>query len=137
MPGVTVLPPSSALGGVTSPRMQHGYSPSLNGTVAEIKEVAKEQAQKVKGASPLSLLRSARAQITHAKEFELNGDLRNALAACTKAVQLVAIVYDSPDFKTESQPGRRGVLYKEFVEFQQVCSHLGDCCSAPCLPSAA
>lgn len=136
MPGVTVLPPSSALGGVT-PRMQNGYSSSLNGTVAEIKEGAKEQAQRVKGAAPLSLLRSARAQITYAKEYELNGDLRNALAACTKAAQLAANVYDSADFKAESQLGRKGVLHKEFVEFQQVCLHLGDCYSAPRLPSAA
>ncbi|KZT67329.1 cysteine proteinase [Daedalea quercina L-15889] len=87
--------------------MQNGYSISHNGTVAEIKEVAKEQAQKVKGASPLSLLRSARTQITHAKEYELSGDLRNALSSLTKAVSLVAIVLDSPEFKTE-QHGRKG-----------------------------
>ena len=128
MPGVTVLPPSSALGGVTSSRMQNGSS--LSGTVAEIKEAAREQAQKVKGASSLSLLRRARAQITQSKEYELKGDLKNALAACTKAVQLAAIVYDSAEFKAESQHGKKGVLYNNFVEFQKVCSHLGDYCSS-------
>ena len=137
MPGVTVLPPSSALGGVASSRMQNGYSSSPNGTVAEIKEVAKEQVQKVKGASPLSLLRSARTQITHAKEYELNGELKNALAACTKAAHLVSLVYDSADYKAELQSGRGGVLQKELYDFQQVCPCLGDYCSVPCLPSAA
>lgn len=120
MPGVTVLPPASALGGLASPRMQNGYSTSHNGTVAEIKEVAKEQALKVKGASPLSLLRSARAQITHARESELSGDLKNALSALTKAVSLTAMIMETADFKAEMQPGKRGVLSKELVEFQQV-----------------
>ncbi|KAH9930213.1 uncharacterized protein B0H18DRAFT_1116912 [Fomitopsis serialis] len=119
MPGVTVLPPASALGGLASPRMQNGYGTPHNGTVAEIKEVAKEQALKVKGASPLSLLRSARAQITHARESELSGDLKNALSALTKAVSLTAMIMETADFKAEMQPGKRGVLSKELVEFQQ------------------
>ncbi|KAH9832545.1 uncharacterized protein C8Q71DRAFT_258180 [Rhodofomes roseus] len=119
MPGVTVLPPASALGGLPSSRMQNGSSTSHNGTVAEIKEVAKEQAQKVKGASAMSLLRNARSQITHAREYELNGDLKNALSALTKAVSLASMVIESAEFKAEKQPGKRGVLHKEFLEFQQ------------------
>ncbi|TFY54820.1 hypothetical protein EVJ58_g8634 [Rhodofomes roseus] len=99
--------------------MQNGSSTSHNGTVAEIKEVAKEQAQKVKGASAMSLLRNARSQITHAREYELNGDLKNALSALTKAVSLASMVIESAEFKAEKQPGKRGVLHKEFLEFQQ------------------
>ncbi|KZT07231.1 cysteine proteinase [Laetiporus sulphureus 93-53] len=96
--------------------MQNG---SRKGTVAEIKEVAKEQAHRVRGASAISLLGSARTQIQHAQECELHGDLTGALSALTKAASLAQMFMESSEFKLEIQPGRKGVLVKEFMDFQQ------------------
>ncbi|KAI0924296.1 hypothetical protein AcW2_005215 [Taiwanofungus camphoratus] len=138
MPGVTVLPPSPALGGFGSAfssesqrkssqvvpnepqtAMQNGSNASHRDTVAEIKEVAKEQAQKVRGASAISLLKTARGQIMLAQAREGEGDLKGALSALTKAASLAQMFMDSSEFKQESQPGKKGVLVKDFLDFQQ------------------
>lgn len=89
--------------------------------MAEIKDTAKEQVLKVRGASAISLLKSARAQCRIAEECELEGNTKGALSALTKAASLVQMFMDSAEFKQETQPGRRGVLMKDFFDFQQVC----------------
>lgn len=136
MPGVIVLPPSPALGGfgpsltsesvarlaappaTTPAAMQNG---AARDSVAEIKEAAREQAQKARGASAISLLKTARGQIAMAHAREGEGDLPGALSAFTKAALLAQMCMDSSEFKLEAQPGgKKGVLVKDFLEFQQV-----------------
>ncbi|OSX64490.1 hypothetical protein POSPLADRAFT_1065606 [Postia placenta MAD-698-R-SB12] len=87
--------------------MQNGASTSHGGTVADIKDTAKEQVLKVRGASAISLLKSARAQCRVAEECELEGNTKGALSALTKAASLVQMFMDSAEFKQETQPGRR------------------------------
>ena len=145
MPSVTVLPPSppttfpSASSSASSSlcgffRSSHhscsSFHPDLlNGssrpfedmTVAEIKERAIQQAQRAsRGSSAISLIRSAKGQISLAQSCESAGDLKGALSAFTKAASLTQVFMDTADFKAESVPGKRGVLWKEFTEFQQV-----------------
>jgi ubiquitin carboxyl-terminal hydrolase 8 len=92
-----------------------------NLSVAEIKEQAKQQVQRgIRGATTLSLIRSAKGQISLAQSREDAGDLKGALSAFTKAASLTRVFMDSAEFKAENAPGRRGVLWKEFTEFQQV-----------------
>ncbi|KAH9059441.1 hypothetical protein EDB83DRAFT_2552313 [Lactarius deliciosus] len=75
-------------------------------SVSEIKERAIQQAQRAsRGSSAISLIRSAKGQISLAQSCESAGDLKGALSAFTRAA--------------ESVPGKRGVLWKEFTEFQQ------------------
>ncbi|PCH36402.1 cysteine proteinase [Wolfiporia cocos MD-104 SS10] len=105
MPGVTVHPGSPA-------------SPN-GGSVAEIKALAKEQAQRIRGASAISLLKSSRSQIQLAHGCESSGDLKGALSALTKAASLAQMVMDTAEFKQEMQRGKMGVLVKEFMDFQQ------------------
>lgn len=89
-------------------------------SVAEIKERAIQQAQRAsRGASAISLIRSAKGQISLAQSCESAGDLKGALSAFTKAASLTQVFMDTADFKAESVPGKRGVLWKEFTEFQQ------------------
>lgn len=143
MPSVAVLPPSPAFAGLSSPtfstsitehrspghasshssvftEMQNGYASTPRDTVADIKAAAKEQAHRVRGASATSLLRSARDQILHAKASEGEGDLRSALSALTKAVSLTSMFMDTNEVKQEMLPGKKGVLIKELMNFQQV-----------------
>jgi hypothetical protein len=95
--------------------------PSEDMSVAEIKEQAKQQAQRgSRGVSALSLIRSAKGQISLAQSRESTGDLKGALSAFTKAASLTQVFMDSAEFKAESVPGKRGVLWKEFSDFQQV-----------------
>jgi ubiquitin carboxyl-terminal hydrolase 8 len=90
-------------------------------SVAEMKKQAKQQVQRgSRGVSPLSLIRSAKGQITLARSREGAGDLKGALSAFTKAICLIQVFMDSPDFKAENVPGKRGVLWKEFSDLQQV-----------------
>lgn len=108
--------------------MQNGYSPVHRETVADIKTAAKEQVQRVRGASATSLLRTAREQVLLAKVNENDGDLRGALSAYTKAASLAAMFMDTIEFKQEMQPGKKGVLTQDFLKFKQVRLHL--LCSA-------
>ena len=100
--------------------MQNGHSSQVHETVAEIKTAAKEQALKVRGASATSLLRAARDQIQLARALEGTGELREALSALTKAASLTSMFMETSEFKVEMQPGKKGVLTKSFLEFQQV-----------------
>ncbi|TBU43823.1 cysteine proteinase [Dichomitus squalens] len=119
MPGIAVLSPTSPTH--FSPKvtaMQNGASYNRD-TIAEIKAGAKEMTQGVRGASAARLLASARSQMRLAATQEIEGDLKGALSAYTKAASLIQIFMDTPEFKAESQPGRKGMLYKDFLDFQQ------------------
>jgi ubiquitin carboxyl-terminal hydrolase 8 len=102
--------------------MQNGVSRSYNDlTVAQIKESAKLHAQKVaRNASPLSVIGAARIQIAQARTCENQGDLKGAYSAYIKAVSLIQTFMSSPEFRAESNPGKRGVLFKEYQDFQAV-----------------
>jgi ubiquitin carboxyl-terminal hydrolase 8 len=90
-------------------------------SVAEIKERAIQQAQRAsRGASAVSLIRSAKGQISLAQSCESAGDLKGALSAFTKAASLTQVFMDSAEFKAETLPGKRAVLWKELTDFQQV-----------------
>ena len=90
-------------------------------SVVEIKERAIQQAQRAsRGSSAISLIRSAKGQISLAQSCESTGDLKGALSAFTKAASLTQVFMDTADFKAENVPGKRGVLWKEFTDFQQV-----------------
>ena len=90
-------------------------------SVTEIKEQAKQQVQRgSRGASALSLIRSAKGQISLAQSREGAGDLKGALSAFTKAASLTQVFMDSAEFKAENVPGKRGLLCKEYSDFQQV-----------------
>ncbi|OBZ73630.1 hypothetical protein A0H81_06401 [Grifola frondosa] len=66
--------------------MLNGSGTSYRHTVAEIKTLAKEQAQKAsRGASASSLLKSARTQIQYANAREDEGDFKEALSALTQS----------------------------------------------------
>lgn len=101
--------------------MQNGYGPDTpHDVVADIKAAAKEQAQRVRGASATSLLRSAREQIQVARVNENEGDVRAALSAYTKAASLAAMFMETTEFKQERPPGKKGVLSQDLMKFQQV-----------------
>ncbi|EGO22632.1 hypothetical protein SERLADRAFT_372069 [Serpula lacrymans var. lacrymans S7.9] len=80
-----------------------------NMSVAEIKDKAKEHAQKTaRGASAISLIRAARFQTQVAHRCETSQDLKGALGALTKAISLLSMLMDSSEFRAEEQPGRKG-----------------------------
>jgi hypothetical protein len=107
---------------IVPPALQNGSpKPFEDMSVAEIKERAIQQAQRAsRGSSAISLIRSAKGQISLAQSCESAGDLKGALSAFTKAASLTQVFMDTADFKAESVQGKRGVLWKEFTEFQQV-----------------
>ncbi|KAN0132816.1 hypothetical protein V8E53_009487 [Lactarius tabidus] len=126
MPSVTVLPPSppaafpSSSPSAPSNPLNGSSRPFEDMSVAEIKERAIQQAQRAsRGSSSISLIRSAKGQISLAQSCESAGDFKGALSAFTKAASLTQVFMDTADFKAESVPGKRGVLWKEFSEFQQ------------------
>ncbi|KAH9958814.1 hypothetical protein BC827DRAFT_540115 [Russula dissimulans] len=125
MPSVTVSPASPTTSFTTSSSIPLASpngpaKPSEDMSVAEIKEQAKQQAQRgSRGVSAVSLIRSAKGQISLAQTREGAGDLKGALSAFTKAASLTQVFIDSAEFKAENVPGKRGLLWKEFTDFQQ------------------
>lgn len=97
--------------------MQNGLSRSIT----EIKEKAKEDARKAaRGASAMSLIKFARVKSLNGQECELSGDLRGALNAYITSGTLAQMAMETVEYKMESQPGKKGVLFKEFFDFSQV-----------------
>ncbi|KAG9313137.1 hypothetical protein JVU11DRAFT_6587 [Chiua virens] len=90
-------------------------------TVAEVKEKAKEDVLKAaKGVSAISLIKTARTQSQLARDCEIRGNLKAALGALLKAGSLTHMFMNSTEFMAETKPpGRHGVLYKEFIDFQK------------------
>jgi len=115
IPGVNRLPNAT---------MQNGFvAPNERLSISDIKEKAKEDARRhAKGISAISLLKAARNQSQVAQTNEDQGDLKGALSALLKAGSLAAMVMNSSEFAAESRQGKHGILYKEFVNFQKVCS---------------
>lgn len=143
MPGVAILHPTFPGPGFGSSHSEksHFYLPDTtrndhkpllamhNGsvatdddlTVAEVKEKAKEDVRKAaKGVSAITLIKTARTQSQQARIYENQGDLKAALGALLRAGSLSHMFMNSPEFMTENKPGRHGVLYKEFIDFQKV-----------------
>ncbi|KAI0769213.1 hypothetical protein BC629DRAFT_1534568 [Irpex lacteus] len=121
MPSVAVLPPSPAFGGFGSStyKMQNGLGTTQRDSIADIKAAAKEQAQKARGASATSLLRTARDQISLGRAKEGEGDLKSALSAFTKAASLAQMFMDTHEFKQEMSSSKKGVLTVDIINFQQ------------------
>lgn len=59
-----------------------------------------------------------------AQSCERTEDLKGALSAFTKAASLTQVFMDTAEFKAENVPGKRGVLWKELTDFQQVSGNL-------------
>ena len=88
--------------------------------VADIKLKAKEAVKReAKGASAITLIKTARAQIFSAKEHEANGDLGGALASFIKAATLAKMTMDSTEYVQEAK-SKGGVLRKELHDFLEV-----------------
>ena len=93
-------------------------------TAAEIKIKAQATVQKeARGASAMSLIRAARAQSLLAKKYEMNGNLKIALDAFTKAASLAKMTMESAEFAAESASSRTGLLRKEFTDFWVVSAY--------------
>jgi ubiquitin carboxyl-terminal hydrolase 8 len=93
-------------------------------SVVEIKAKAREAVQKeAKGASALSLIRTARTQLLSAKDYETKGDLRSALGSFIKAASLAKMTMDSAEYSQEGR-SKGGVLKKELGDFLSVCLDL-------------
>lgn len=88
-------------------------------SVAEIKERVKSAVSLTQGASALSLLRSAQDQAANAAVLENDKDLKGALRALLTASTLAQAVLNHQEFKSQKE-GKKGQVWKEFVEFQQV-----------------
>ena len=108
------------------PDLSEARSPFEDMSVSQIKERAIQQAQRAsRGSSAIAIIRSAKGQISLAQACESARDFKGAFSAFTKAIRLTQIFTDTADFKAENVLGKRGVLWKEFIEFQQVsCSPL-------------
>lgn len=89
--------------------------------VSEVKAKARDAVQKeARGASAISLIRIARAQLLSAKDFESKGDLKSALGSFIKAASLTKMTMDSSEFAQE-RAGKGGVLRQELNHFLEVC----------------
>ena len=133
MPGVTVAsnhgnfgpskcPNSFKYHGLTHGTLAHnGFSrPQDDMSISEIKTMAKEAVRKeARGASALTLIKTARNQLVTAKDYESQGNLKGALSAITKAASLAQMTMDTAEFAYEVK-GKGGVLRKEFTEFLEV-----------------
>lgn len=137
MPGVTVLPPpptpfpklpSMSLFMshlfhpclISIPEMHNGYSHSRKDSVSDIKSAAKDQVLAVsKGASAASLLSAAKRSCLNAQVSENRGDIKDALSSLTKAVTLVSLFMDTPEFQQDTR--KKGNLTLELQNFQRVC----------------
>jgi ubiquitin carboxyl-terminal hydrolase 8 len=87
--------------------------------VADIKSKAKEAVNReARGVSPITLIKTARAQILSAKEHEANGDLRSALASFIKAATLAKMAMDSNEYQEIRSRG--GILRNELNDFLEV-----------------
>lgn len=94
--------------------------------VADIKLKAKEAVNKeARGASAISLIKTARAQILSAKDYEANGDLRSALSSFIKAATLAKMAMDSTEYVQE-QRTKGGVLRNELTDFLEVSLSITD-----------
>lgn len=92
-------------------------------SVAEIKEKVRLNVLKVRGASPISLLKTARDFAVNGFEREGNGDIPGSLNDLLTAAELSKLAMDSEEFKKEVKSSKKGVVYREFVDFHRVCGY--------------
>ncbi|TRM57899.1 hypothetical protein BD626DRAFT_513251 [Schizophyllum amplum] len=136
MPGISVLPstpnglpspgPSSqALASLPSTSRMGTPGSSGNGprrsdeedSINEIKKSAQDAVTKeTRGASGISLLRSARTQTVKGKEHEAKGELKEALSAYAKAAALAFRTLDHKDL-LEEKKDKGGVFMKEVKQY--------------------
>lgn len=96
-------------------------------SISDIKTKAKEAVQReTRGATPSSLIKAARFQYEHGRDYERAGDLPNGLRSFIKAASLAKIAIDS-------EHAQGGLLQKEINEFMSVCGIFGE--KAPNLKS--
>ena len=89
-------------------------------SVLDIRQRAKDSVNKeAKGVAAISLIRTARAQIITARDYEAKGDLRPALAAYIKGATLTKTAMDSQEY-TQEPRGKGGVIRKELNDFLEV-----------------
>ncbi|KAL4264076.1 Ubiquitin-specific protease doa4 [Pleurotus pulmonarius] len=108
MPGVTVLSPNNNLNSSVngSPRVYDEMN------ISEITSSAKDAVNReTRGATPMSMIKTARRQVQQGKDYEVRGDLKSALAAYTQAAALAKMTLDHPEMK------KGGGLKKEFNDF--------------------
>ncbi|KAL1747878.1 ubiquitin carboxyl-terminal hydrolase 4 [Schizophyllum fasciatum] len=124
MPGISVLPsppsgipPSSQALASTSKSAAAGPVPGGSGgpreddPVSEIKKHAQDAVIKeTRGASAISLLRSARTQTQKGKDHEARGELKEALSAYAKATALALRTIEHKDL-LEEKKDKGGVLH--------------------------
>ncbi|THH02988.1 hypothetical protein EW145_g6625 [Phellinidium pouzarii] len=129
MPAVTILPSSPALrdfgpSSITATANGSGSGVGVGAggpgddTVAEIKEKVRAGVQALRGASALSLLRTARDQVIHGRGLEDSGDWCGAFRALLTASRLTKAVIEHPEFLQE-KGGKKGVVWKDVLDFQQ------------------
>jgi len=76
--------------------------------------------REAKGASSLTLLKSARSQNKTAHDLESRGEIQEALSCYSKVAALAKMVMDSAEFAAESRSGKGGVLRQQLTEFLEV-----------------
>lgn len=69
-----------------------------------------------RGASVMSLIKTARSQLLNAKEQETRGDLKAALSSYVKTAGLMKMVFDATEFKQDT----KGLIRKEWDGFIKV-----------------
>ena len=90
-------------------------------TVADIKDTVRRTVQSFRGASAISLLRTASDKAAEGASLERQGDTRGAYRALLSAAQVAQAVLEHAEFKQESSAGgKRGVVWNEWSDFQQV-----------------
>jgi ubiquitin carboxyl-terminal hydrolase 8 len=89
-------------------------------SIAEIKFKATQDVHRAtRGISPLALLKGAKTQLASADQYELEGNLKEALSAMHKAAALTKLFLDHNEVGTE-KAGKYGVLMKEFKDYEKV-----------------
>lgn len=100
--------------------MQNGH-PTHEDPVAEIKERAKQKAFKVAKDYPAhALMKVASGMAWDARKAEDAGDLRKALEIITTSTSLIQLLINGSEFKSDSQPGKRGAFFREVNDWMSV-----------------
>src|ERR1700729_3205117 len=90
-------------------------------SVSEIKERAKVVGHVIaQGESAMSLIKTARMLTLAAEECDMSGDLKGALSELIKAATVAQMFVNTAEYKAESKPGMKGMVYKEFQDFALV-----------------
>ncbi|KAK0239282.1 ubiquitin carboxyl-terminal hydrolase 4 [Armillaria nabsnona] len=113
LPSVPVIAPASTNGFVKT---------MANMTTAEIKSHALESVQREsRGATTISLIKTARRLYDQGKEYDARSDLKAALSAYVKAACLIKGATESTEMQAEKSSG---VVHKEFNDFKPTLNDL-------------